>query len=728
MADPINPNAQWPGDNMDPDAIEQAAGQINTVGSNVSATGGNVAKAWSGLSKGYHAPEQETLFGAMKPAQQAATDFGTDMGKVQTALTTFAGEVRTIKKNVAAIRASAQKFVAGIHDGKVTITQHVVENRAQLEMGESTTTTHEVDWNSDDATVQQNNALIRKVNDQQEQLWAAERTCANAIRDVYGAPHIFAASQSNPHGYGVDQIPDNASNLPWGNTVDVKESCGDKVADGVFVDGIVNGLGGLIGFHYTQESATSAEHAGFSWSTLGNTWKGLGELGTGIATGPFTPALAELPGPVGKWFNASTETTEGFVPGLLGINVFNHDPNKMWYQDFSKDPFANWTDNPARTAGSVGFNVLTFAVPGPKGLGALTKGGKAAAVADKAGDVSDASRAAEGLGDLSKVSGDAGDLAKTAAPADTTALGDLGKTTGDLGDGLNGLGKTDINIPSVSHDGVTIDHPNIGDHAVGDHAVGDHGANAPEPRDPGTAPEHQPSPHADQPSGAGTHTPDGTQPSPNHHGTPYDPHTKAPETVPAKEAPSHYTPHDVQKALDDAPVNEHGEPVDPRTGEPLLLHRSDGMRGWEMRWDPDHNEWVAQNHGTGYASGLPAHGDPGSFGYDAQGERMPYVNSRPPYAPGQVDAVWRAADTDGDGVVTVLNKDDVPVQIHWDGTSSRDGVWDMGHVPGGEYAKLRHEYLNHEISYKEFMERYQDPGNYEVQEWERNRAHLDEVP
>lgn len=536
MADPINPNAQWPGDNMDPDQIEKSAGQISTVGTNVSTTGGDVAKAWAGLKNGYQAPEQETLFGAMQPATKAASDFATDMGKVSTALTTFAGQVRTIKANVAKIRAEAESFVAGIHNGKVTITQHVVENRAQLEMGESTTTSQQVDWQSDDATVQQNNSLIRRVNDQQEQLWAAERTCANAIRDIYGAPHIFAASQSNPNGYGVDQIPDNASNLPWGNTVDVKESCGDKVADGVFVDGLVNGLGGLIGFHYTQESATTPESAGFSWSTLGHTWEGVGQLATGITTGPLTPFLAGLPGPVGKWFNASTETYAGFVPSLLGINVFNHDPNKMWYQDLSNDPFANWKNDPARTAGSVGFNVLTFAIPGPKGMGAFTKAGDAASAVDKAGEVSDAARATDGLGDLSKVAGDGGDLAKTAEPATTTALGDLGKTTSDLGDGLDNLGKTDIEVPNAPHDSVTVDHPSVGDH------VGDHGdASAPEPRDPGHAGTgdapgttgHEPSTAGHEPGTAGHdpstmgHEPSTTGHEPSTGQQPHDPSNPA---------------------------------------------------------------------------------------------------------------------------------------------------------------------------------------------------------
>ena len=100
-----------------------------------------------------------------------------------------------------------------------------------------------------------NNDLIRRVNAQMVLLWAAERKCANAIYDIVGFPHIEAATEGNPNGYGVTEIPDGAE-TPWGKTVERSESCGEKAAgavghfvwDGVIVGGIwgtVEGLGSL---------------------------------------------------------------------------------------------------------------------------------------------------------------------------------------------------------------------------------------------------------------------------------------------------------------------------------------------------------------------------------------------------------------------------------------------------------------------------------------------------
>ena len=250
---------------------------------------------------------------------------------------------------------------------------------------------------------------------------------------------------------------------------------------------------------------------------------------------------------------------------------------------------------------------------------------------------------------------------------------------------------------------------------------GGHGPGVPGPRPdgelPGPRPDGGPGPNS---------TPDGTQPSGP--GRPFDPDESAPETIPAKDAPRRYTQDDVQDALDNAPVDANGRPVDPRTGEPLVLQRSDGQRGWEMRWDPDRGEWVAQNFGSGHPDGMPAHGDSGGFGYDANGDLMPYANHRPSYAPGQVERVWANMDPDGDGIVYVLDRNDDLVPIQWQPGQPRDGVWDMGHIPDEPYRDLRHAYLNHEITLEEFLARYQDPDNYRVEHPGRNRSHVDEVP
>jgi hypothetical protein len=131
---------------------------------------------------------------------------------------------------------------------------------------------------------------------------------------------------------------------------------------------------------------------------------------------------------------------------------------------------------------------------------------------------------------------------------------------------------------------------------------------------------------------------------------------------------------------------------------------------------------------TEYPTGrLPEKGEPNSFGYDENGDRMPYANGRPGYGPDQVDDVWRNS-MDENGEVWVEGPDGDPVQIEWEPGDPRRDVWDMGHLPEHEYRHLRNQYLNHEISYEEFMRQYRDPANYQVEHPCVNRSHRNEAP
>lgn len=124
---------------------------------------------------------------------------------------------------------------------------------------------------------------------------------------------------------------------------------------------------------------------------------------------------------------------------------------------------------------------------------------------------------------------------------------------------------------------------------------------------------------------------------------------------------------------------------------------------------------------------LPEKGKPNSYGYDSKGNRLPYANSRPSYGKDQVDEVWENAKN-GNGEVWVRDKDGTWVEIDWQPGQPRRDVWDMGHLPGEEYRKLRDQYLSGDITKEEFLRRYRDPDNYEVAHPGRNRSHQDEAP
>lgn len=152
---------------------------------------------------------------------------------------------------------------------------------------------------------------------------------------------------------------------------------------------------------------------------------------------------------------------------------------------------------------------------------------------------------------------------------------------------------------------------------------------------------------------------------------------------------------------------------------------------------------------------FPPHGEPGSYGYDADGNRLPYANgNRPGYGPTQELDVWdisRAEQMEdiasqrlplpepGANEQWVQLHPNGPIEddwivengyrlIGWTDGEPRGGLWDMGHLPDNEYRILKQQFLNGDITYDEFISTYRDPYGYRVQDPYRNRSHIDEGP
>ena len=439
MPNPIDPSA-IPGDNLRPDMVEIAAGEISTIGDAVRDQGGIVVSTWQRLAQHYEAPEAATLFGVMNPVKTNAETFGSNVDRVSSALKTYAAEVEPIKAELAKIKAEAYNFLASIAGG--------VEKTTYSRAGAIKTT---VEWHEDQDSVDANNALIGRVNAQMVLLWAAERKCTNAIYDIIGFPHIEAASDSNPNGYGVNEIPDG-SETPWGKTVDRSESCGEKAAsavghfvwDGVIVGGIwgtVEGLGTLT-LGYNPQTGEW-----FSGDAYGAAWSNLGKLAVGLAvTSPLTmPLIATMPGPAGNFLRDCQMTVANAGKGLIAWD--------------------KWKDDPAAAAGEATFNIASIIIPVGAATAPVRTSASTAAAAirttAKIIDVVDPTSA------LIKV-GTAGAKIATPTIADLMKSVDLSKL--DLGK-LDATGKIDIpetpkidlpqvEVPSVSKSDMTLDTPN----------------------------------------------------------------------------------------------------------------------------------------------------------------------------------------------------------------------------------------------------------------------------
>ncbi|PPG86605.1 hypothetical protein C5C00_07775 [Rathayibacter rathayi] len=174
-------------------------------------------------------------------------------------------------------------------------------------------------------------------------------------------------------------------------------------------------------------------------------------------------------------------------------------------------------------------------------------------------------------------------------------------------------------------------------------------------------------------------------------------------------------------------------PLDPIDGSTVKSYSVDQPGGNDV-------PGPVKQYRTGW---LPKRGEPNSFGYDSDGVRLPYANSRPDYVPGQVEEVWNAtrdkqlADIEvgrlgsppslpGPDQLWVKNKSGDWKLIEWRPGEPRAGLWDMGHIPRAEYSKLRNQYLSHKITKEEFLDEYHNAEKYQVEDPGRNRSHIDE--
>ncbi|WP_432663363.1 S8 family serine peptidase [Wukongibacter baidiensis] len=115
---------------------------------------------------------------------------------------------------------------------------------------------------------------------------------------------------------------------------------------------------------------------------------------------------------------------------------------------------------------------------------------------------------------------------------------------------------------------------------------------------------------------------------------------------------------------------------------------------------------------------------------DPEGIEPTYVNkpysnpkNRPKYGEGQVEQVWENAKDD-EGRVFDPNTGE---ELFWDKSKSRNGQWDMGHLPGKEYRKLHKDYMDGKIDKETFLKEYRDPQNYKPESISGNRGHKHEL-
>ncbi|EFL25014.1 conserved hypothetical protein [Streptomyces himastatinicus ATCC 53653] len=350
--------------------LEKAHGDLKKDAGHIRDTGADVHTHFQGLSAYYKAPEAERLFATTKPVKDRADTFADDLGKVSSALSEYATEIRPLVTKLTQLKTDATQFV---NDNK-----------------------DDDDWEYDEDKVDEHNQLRDDITATVAAFWAAERTCHNKITALFGGTQMVAGDGSkakNQYGFNADDLKN--AKLPWGDPVEEKHHAWEVghwvksfVWDGVIVDGVwgtIKGLGTLVGVD--------------GWDAMGKAWKGLAQLGTGLA-------ISAIPGAREAFWGLPDDK----LPSWL-----RDSRNTMKQTGKALVAWDEWGKNPGRAAGAVTFNVVTTVFTGGAG-GAASGAGKAGAVAKvlsatgKAGRVIDPmTYVGKGVGaGLSKV----GDIAK----------------------------------------------------------------------------------------------------------------------------------------------------------------------------------------------------------------------------------------------------------------------------------------------------------------------------
>lgn len=410
MPSAIDPD-KIPGKDIDPDAIESNASTIKTIAGSVRDNGSNVHLKWQGMAGVYEAPEAGTLLGLMQPVSSQATAAGDNLEVVAGALTQFAADVRPIKAELDSLRLQAQAFrdeiAGGVQVQEVNPawlstqgyygTTPSYAGYSSPSTGGSATAPADIpkyhnvtkEWHEVQEYVDRNNDLISRVNAQQVALWEAERTCANAVRALFGGAPLHAyESENDPLGYGLNEIPEGTE-MPWGAPVERSEGCGEATAKFVFKDflwegvivggvwGTIEGLGTLVlGYNPATGDWFSGDAYGAAW----------GNLGLLAASGLMNSPLL---GPL-MWADQGMEAFGGggFLPQEVRDFKAKADEAAL---NTGKALIAwdKWADDPGTALGESVFNVGTILIPGGAAVTGVKTAGTAASVLSKMARVVD---------------------------------------------------------------------------------------------------------------------------------------------------------------------------------------------------------------------------------------------------------------------------------------------------------------------------------------------------
>lgn len=339
------------------DNITSGAQSLRAMGNDVDARMDAIAGHWLGLAGVYEAPEQESVYGVMRPAAAASEQMKSTFGKAADAVDEFATAISPVKSELAALEQEAEAFraeaLAG-YDGK--------------------------SWRQHQPAVDRNRELLQRYADVVQALTTAAAECANTIKGL-----VTSKCMALSEGISADAVMSSGEMLPWGAPVEKDRNCGESVVHGTgnFLKGTWEGFTALGGFG----------PEGWSLDNLKNTWVGVGDFvgSTLLLSSPFVSGAIKFFGDddVDAWVDRRHDVAKAAWTGMVGFDYRAHMQGKDGWHKYREDGVAAFTES--------FLNVGSMFIPGGGAAGAGMKiiagGGKAASwgakVVNAAGKIAD---------------------------------------------------------------------------------------------------------------------------------------------------------------------------------------------------------------------------------------------------------------------------------------------------------------------------------------------------
>lgn len=532
--------------------IEAAGDSLTRMGDDLTTAMDSISSEWWKLPGCYEAPEASQAYLLLNPACEDADMVRAALGTAALLLADYSAAVAAEREMLRDLSARAEVFRREVYG---------------------------TSWREDGGNIARNTALLEEHAAIAHRINAAAVECATGIYGLVGTmPDDFVPPEAIPEwALASPDVP-----MPWGYPAEEDRNWLESVGHVFWRFGNEFGTSvlGLTGYDTLTDERTG-EFAGQAWAGLGNF---LGSAVVSVAGAPLVYVAAQ----------ADPSERDGFMEWLVERNrVFTGAMAGMASVDLNAPAghaTDDWDEDPIAAAGYTVLNVGSLLA----GVGVLSAG-RAAVVAARVGAMSTrtarivalAGQVGEFVIPATEIF-TAGGIRVFAGLRNAIRLAEFDGLTIHPGAFLDDVARLADETPvqtTVSDEvfeGVDGGEVELGGIPDGELELVD---SADLPEAPEDAPPSGPPSGGDGGSGGSG----GGDPAPH----PFEPDRPVPMTADAATVSRTWTQTDVDRALDEAPVNADGVSLDHRTGTPLDVTGQHG--GVTLRWSEADGQWFVEN-------------------------------------------------------------------------------------------------------------------------------------